>query len=47
MLSHQPAKFGWHGYCGSGNKLILGYHVISQSHIIKGPFDFMGRNTSR
>ena len=47
MASHQFAKFGGHRHCDSENIMILGYHVISQDHIIKGSCDFIGRNPSR
>ena len=42
MASHQFAKFGGHRHCDSENIMILGYHVISQDHIIKGSCDFIG-----
>ena len=47
MASRQFAKFGGHRHCDSENIMILGYHVISQDHIIKGSCDFIGRNPSR
>ena len=47
MASHQFAKFGGYRHCDSENIMILGYHVISQDHIIKGSCDFIGRNPSR
>ena len=35
MTSHQLAKFGGHRHYGSGD-MILGCHVISDEHVIKG-----------
>ena len=35
-LSYHLAKFGSHRHCGSGDIMILVYHVISQDHKIKG-----------
>ena len=40
MASDQLAKLGGHKYCGSGDKIILVYHVISQDHIIKDDMNF-------
>ena len=37
--SHQLAKFGGQRHCGSGD-MILGYHVISQDHVIEGSCNF-------
>ena len=47
MASHQLAKFGGHRHYVSGDIMILGSHVISQDHRIKGSCDFMGRGPSR
>ena len=47
MVSHQPAKFGGHRHCGSGDIMVLVCHVISQHHVIKRSYDFMGRNPSK
>ena len=35
-VSHHPAKFGGHWYCGSGDIKILVCHVILQDHMKKG-----------
>ena len=34
-------------HCGSGDIMILGCHMISQDHVIKGLCYFMGRNPGR
>ena len=34
-------------HCGSKNIMILVFDVTLQDHVIKGPFDFMGRSQSR
>ena len=46
MVSHHPTKFHGHRHCGSGDKMVLVCHVISQDHVIKGSFDFMGGRPS-
>ena len=36
MASHQLANFGGHKHCDSEDVMILGCHMISQDHVIKG-----------
>ena len=43
-LQVQPAEFGGHRHCYSGDIMILVCHVI---HVIKGSCDVMGRSPSR
>ena len=38
MVSYHPAKFSGYRRCGSGDKIILVCHVISQDHVIKEPY---------
>ena len=47
MESNRPARFGYHRHCGSGDILVLVYHVILQDHVTKGSTDFTHRNSSR
>ena len=44
MANHQLAKFGSRRYCGSGDIMILGCHMISQDHVIEESCYFMGRS---
>ena len=46
-ISQQPAKFGGHRYCGSGDILILVCQVTSQDYVIKETCDFMTTSVSR
>ena len=39
--SHQPAKFGGHWQCGSGDVMPLVCHLILQDHVTKGWRNFM------
>ena len=41
------AKFGDHRHSDSGDIMILISHIISQDHLIKGPYDFTGWIPSR
>ena len=47
MVNHHPAKFGGHGYCGSGDIMVLFCHVILGDDLTKGLDNFMGRSLSR
>ena len=46
MASHQLATFGVHRHCGCGDIMILGCHMISQHHMIKGSCYFIDRSLS-
>ena len=46
-LGAHPPTFFDHKHCGSGDIMVLVYHVISQDHVITGPCDFMGRSPWR
>ena len=35
-VSHHPAKFGDYRHCGSGDRMVLVCHVISQELVTKG-----------
>ena len=41
--SYPFAKFGCHRHCGSEDIMILVCHVVSQNHVIKESFDFIGK----
>ena len=43
-VSHQPATCHGHIHCGSGDILILVFHVVLKDHVIKGSHDFMIRS---
>ena len=43
MASHQLYKFGGHRHCGSRDTMILGCHVISKDHVIKGSLTWWAR----
>ena len=45
-ICHHPAKFDGHRTCGSGDIVVLVYHMISQDQVIKGSCDFMGGSRS-
>ena len=47
MVSHHPVKFSGHRHCGSGDIRIFVCHVTLQDHVIKGPFDFIEKISSR
>ena len=46
-VSYRPAKFDGRRHCGSGDIMILVFHVILQNQVFKGSCDFMDRSTSR
>ena len=39
---NDPARFGGHRYCGSGDNMFLIYYVTSRDHVFKGLCDLMG-----
>ena len=41
-VSYDPEMFGGHRHCGNGATMILVCHGISQDHVIKVPYDFIG-----
>ena len=43
-VSRHSARFGGHRHCGSGDRLVLVCHVISENHVIKGSCDFKSRS---
>ena len=43
MVSHHPAKFGYHEHFDSGDIIVLVCHVTLQDHMINGSCDFMVR----
>ena len=45
-VSYHPAKFVSHSHSGSAYIMFLDCHVISQDHVVKGSFDFMGGSPS-
>lgn len=45
--SHDPAKLGDHGLCGSGNIMALVCHMILQIHEAKDLGNLMGASPSR
>ena len=45
-VSYRLARFGDHRHCGSEDIKILVCQVISQDHLIKWSFDFIGRSPS-
>ena len=45
-LSQHPAKFSGHWYFGKVDITILVCHLIIQDHVIKMPFDLIGRSPS-
>ena len=47
MVGHQSAKFSGQVYCGRGDLWRLVCRVMSQDHVIKVSFDFIGRSPSR
>ena len=46
-VSHQPGKFGFHRPCGSGDIMVLVWHVILQYQATKGLINFVSANRSR
>ena len=44
---HHTAKFGSHRDCSIINIMGSVCQMISQDHVIKGSFDYMGRSPSR
>ena len=40
-------SLGGHRHYGSGDMMVLVYHLILQDHVIKGSCDFMGKSLSR
>ena len=46
-VSHHANRFGGHRHFGSGDLIVLAYHVILQDYVIKGLYDFMVRSQSR
>ena len=47
MVSHHPTEFGGHGDCGSGDIMVLVWHMILQENVLKGIFNFMGSTPLR
>ena len=45
-VSHHPTNFGADRHCGEGNIIVLVFQVISQDHVVKVSFEFMGRSPS-
>ena len=45
-VSHNPTNFGGYRLFGSGDTMSLVGQVISQDHVIKGSYDFMGESPS-
>lgn len=46
QLSLQPGKFAHHKHRGSGDKIVLVFHIILQGHVTKESFNFMGGSRS-
>ena len=46
MYQH-PTEFDGHKHYGSGGIMVLVCHVVSEDHMIKGSFDFIGRSPVR
>ena len=44
---HHPAWFCRYKYFGSGDKMVLRCHVISQDHVVEGSSNFMGKSSAR
>ena len=44
-LSHHPAKFGGHRHCDHGDMILI-CHVISQNHVIKDQYNYVGKSLS-
>ena len=40
----QPYQVWWPMHCGSGDIMVLNWHVILQDHVIKQSCDFMSRS---
>ena len=47
MVSHHATTFGGHEHSGSGDIMVLVFHVIFQEYGTKGSSNFMGRRPSR
>ena len=45
-ICHHLSKFGDNARYGSGDIIVLTYHVIPQDHEMQGLCDFIGRNLS-
>ena len=45
-VSYDSVKFGGQIHSGSGDIMILVYHVILQDHLVKELCDFIGRSPS-
>ena len=45
-VSYHPAKFGGHSHTGNRDKKFLFWQLISQDHVIKELFDFIGWSPS-
>ena len=41
IVCNHPTRFVGHRYCGSGDKILLSYHVTSRDHLLKGVCDLM------
>ena len=46
MASLQFANFGGNRHCGSGDIMVLCYHVVSQDHVIDRSYNFMDKSPS-
>ena len=44
MVSQNSDKCGGHKHCGSGDIIVLVFHMISRDHITKGSCKTMGRS---
>ena len=47
MVNHHSAKFGGHGYYGSGDMMVLFCHVNLGDDLTKDLGNFMGKNLTR
>ena len=46
-VNYHLAKFSVHRHPNSGDIVVLVFQVVSQNHLVKGSFDFMGKSSSR
>ena len=46
IVCNHPANFGGHRHYGSGDKMLLIYHMTSSDHVFKELYDFMGCRVS-
>ena len=46
-VSHHPTKFGGYEHCGSGDIMVLVFHMIFQDNVIKESCEFIARISLR